>query len=168
MLTKLSKDAQLPAVFTELRPGQVSLFKEDSPKKAYGMLKETESYGIESLCITKLSPETIREKYGIRKTSILWVTFEKAETTITPKDIAGLIKNVSEFSMKPDGTIILIDCFDQLKFANGFERFVDILKILRALSLENNSILFISIPPMMFEKEELFTIEKELKEGMQQ
>ncbi len=69
--------------------------------------------------------------------------------------------------MKPDGTIILIDCFDQLKFANGFERFVDILKILRALSTENNSILFISIPPMMFEEEELFTIEKELKEGMQ-
>jgi hypothetical protein len=168
MLAELSKDAQLPAVFTELRPGQVYLFKEDSPKKAYGMLKETEPYGIESLCITKLSPETIREKYGIRKTSILWVTFEKAETTITPKDIAGLTKNVSEFSMKPDGTIILIDCFDQLKFANGFERSVDILKILRALSMENDSILFISIPPMMFEKEELFTIEKELKEGMQQ
>lgn len=167
MLTELSKDAQLPAVFTELRPGQVYLFKEDSPKKAYGMLKEAEPYGIESLCITKLSPETIRERYGIRKASILWVTFEKAETTITPKDIAGLTKNVSEFSMKPDGTIIVLDCFDQLKFANGFERSVDILKILRALSTENNSILFISIPPMMFEKEELFTIEKELKEGMQ-
>jgi len=168
MLTELSKDAQLPAVFTELRPGQVYLFKEDSPKKAYGMLKEEESYGIESLCITKLSPETIRESYGIREASILWVTFEKAETTITPRDIAGLTKNVSEFSMKPDGTIILIDCFDQLKFANGFERSLDILKILRALSMENNSILVISIPPMMFEKEELFTIEKELKEGMQQ
>ncbi len=168
MLTELSKDAQLPAVFTELRPGQVYLFKEDSPKKAYGMLKEAESYGIESLCITKLSPETIGKNYGIREASILWVTFEKTETTITPKDIAGLTKNVSEFSMKPDGTIILLDCFDQLKFANGFEKSVDILKILRALSMENDSILFTSIPPMMFEKEELFTIEKELKEGVQQ
>jgi hypothetical protein len=166
MLTIFSEDAQLPAVFTELRPGHAYLFKEDTPTKAYEMLKEAESYGVEALCITKLSPQTVSERYGLYKASILWVTFEKAESTITPKDAAGLTRNVSEYLMKPNGAIILLDCFDQLKFANGFERSVHMLRILRALSLENKPILFVSIPPTMFEKEELVTIEKELTEGM--
>jgi hypothetical protein len=167
MLTVFSEDAQLPPVFTELRPGHAYLFKEDTPKKAYEMLKEAETYDIESLCITKLSPLTVRARYGLQKASILWVTFEDTESTITPQDAAGLTKNVSEYLMKPNGTIILLDCFDQLKFANGFERSLEMLKILKALSLENNFIIFVSIPPTMFEKKELFTIEKELTEGME-
>jgi hypothetical protein len=166
MLTIFSEEAQLPAVFTELRPGHANLFKEDTPTKAYEILKEAETYGIESLCITKFSPQTIRERYGLRKASILWVTFEKAESTITPKDAAGLTKNVSEYLMKPNGAIMLLDCFDQFKFANGFDRSVDMLRILKALSLEKNPILCVSIPPTMFEKEELITIENELTEGM--
>lgn len=166
MLSDLPKDAQLPAVLTGLKPGQAYLFKEDIPKKPYEMLKEMQYYSIESLCITKLSPQTIRERYGIRKASILWITFEKAEITITPKDLIGITKNVSEFSMKPSGTIIFLDCFDQLKFANGFEKSLDMLKDISTLSRENTSVLFISIPPTMFENEELAIIENELKEGL--
>lgn len=159
----LPQEIQIPPIFTQLKPGRAYLFKEDTPLEAYRMLKETEAYSIERLCVTKLAPQTIRERYGVQKASILWVTSEKVEATTTPKDIVGLTKTISEFSMKPDGTIVLLDCFDQIKFANGFERSLDILKNLRVLSSENKSILLISIPPAMFEKKELNAIEKELE-----
>jgi hypothetical protein len=163
VLKSLPEKVYLPVILQRLKPGQTYLFKEDTPKNAYRMLMGTEPYGIESLCITKLSPHRIRRRYGIRKASILWVTFENAEATITPKNLARLTRTVAEFSMKPNGTIVLLDCFDQIRLANGFQSSLGLLKDLRALSRNNNSILFTSIPPKLFEKEELETIERELE-----
>ena len=61
LLKHLPGEFQLPPILKKLEPGQLHFFKEDTPKKAYNMLKDTEPYSIERLCVTKLPPKTIKK-----------------------------------------------------------------------------------------------------------
>jgi len=164
ILEAMPKEAKIPQILKELIPGSVYLFKEEKPAQAYKKLKEALNYGFVSLCISKLHPQKVRERYDVGRASIFWLTFEKADRTINPKDSAKLNRTVSEFLGRPGGSIVLIDCFDQIKFANGFQKSLTMLKGFRDLCKEHNSIILISINPEMFEKQELAAIEKELEE----
>lgn len=164
ILDAMPKEVKIPKIFKELIPGRMYLFKEEKPTKAYKKLKEALNYGFGSLCISKLHPEKVRERYDVDKASVFWLTFKKAEGTINPKDFVKLNRTTSEFVKRTDGSIVLLDCFDQIKFANGFQKSLTLLKDLRNLCNENNSTILISINTEMFKKQELAAIEKELEE----
>jgi len=164
ILEGISQEVRIPGFLRELVPGTVHLFKEEEPTAAYKNLKEALNYGFVSLCISKLRPEKVRKRYGVGRAWIFWLTFEKGERTVSPKGIGKLNKTVSEFLEGTRPGIVLLDCLDQIKFANGFQKSLAILKDLRNLCSKNDSIVLISVNPEMFEKEELQAIQKELKE----
>ena len=162
VLAAMPKGVKLPHILRELQPGRTYLFKEERPVQAYKKLKEVLNYGFMSLCISKLPPEKIRERYGVEKAIIFWLTFNKAEGRINPKDLAKLNKTISEFIKRPEASIVLLDCFDQIKFASGFQKSLTMLKDFRNLCNDNNCIILISINPEMFDKQQLAAIEKQL------
>lgn len=163
ILEGISQEVRIPRFLKEFIPGTVRLFEEEKPTAAYKKLKESLNYGFVSLCISKLHPDKIKERYDVRKASMFWLTFKEAEGTIGPKDKAKLNKTISKFVEESHPGIVLLDCLDQIKFANGFQESLAILKNLRSLCSKNDSIVLISINPQMFEKQELEAIEKELK-----
>ncbi len=148
-----------------LKPGKVYLFLEDTPQNVYSVLRSAESYNIGYLCMTKLSFDILEEKYFIPEKFVIQIGFEKGPTTIEPSNIQGLTKAVSDFSTTPDGAIILLDCLDQIKFAIGFEKIPELLKKINSMSRENNIIFLVSIPPMMFDQNELQLLEQEFTAG---
>lgn len=164
VLAAMPKELKIPEIFKELQLGRAYLFKEEKPAQAYKKLKEALNYGFVCLCISKLHPQKVRERYDIEKASIFWLTFKKAEGTINPKDLVKLDRMISEFVKRPDESLILLDCFDQIKFANGFQKSLTVLKNFRNLRNENKLIVLISVNPEMFEKREFAAIEKELEE----
>lgn len=163
ILEGISQEVRIPRFVREFIPGSVHLFKEEKPTAAYKDLKEALNHGFVSLCISNLGPEKVRKRYGVGRASIFWLTFEKGERTISPKDIDKLNKTVSEFVEGTGPGIVLLDCLDQIKFANGFQKSLAILKDLRNLCSKNDSIVLISANPEMFEKQELQAIETKLK-----
>ena len=149
----------------ELKPGRVYLFQEDTPQSVYSVLRSAGSYNIGYLCMTKLSFDILKEKYFIPEEFVIQIGFEKGPTTLEPGNIQGLTKAVSDFSTTPDGAIILLDCLDQIKFAIGFEKILEFLKKINSMSRDNNIIFLVSIPPMMFEQNELQLLEQEFTAG---
>jgi len=165
ILDDLPHQLKVPKILKELLPGRVYLFKEETPAQAYNRLKEALNYGFECLCISKLHPQKVRERYDVRKASILWLSFKEAEKPIKPTDLGKLRKTISEFVTRTDGSIVLLDCFDQIKFANGFQKSLTILKELRSVRAADRSTMLMSIDPRMFEEGQLEAIEKELEEA---
>jgi len=163
VLAAMPKQVKIPEILKKLRSGRTHLFEEEKPAEAYQLVKKALGYGFASLCISKLHPGKVKERYGVEEDSILWLTFEKGERTISPKDIGKLNKTVSGFVEGTRSGIVLLDCLDQIKFANGFQKSLAILKDLRDLCSKNDSIVLISVNPEMFEQQELQAIEKELK-----
>ena len=115
----------------------VILSKKNWLDKGYQIFYDQITHGSFGLCITKLVPETIREKYKIIKTPILWATFRNTGNSISPRDLNGLNSIVSDFIDKTENPILFLDCFDQIKFVNGFDKSMSVLKELKAFCVMN-------------------------------
>ena len=163
ILAAMPKKIKIPDILEKLQSGRIYLFQEEKSSEAYQLVKEALRYGFASLCISKLHPGKVKERYDVEEDFTLWLTFEKGEKTISPKDTGKLNKTISEFVEVTHPGIVLLDCLDQIKFANGFQESLAILKGLRNLCNKNDSIVLISVNPEMFEKQELQAIQKELK-----
>lgn len=164
VLAAMPKDLKIPEILKELRRGRAYLFKEEKPVQAYKKLKEALNYGFAGLAISKLHPEKVRKGYGIGEASILWLTFQGHERATNPKDLPRLNGAISEFVEKSDASIVLLDCFDQIKLANGFQKSLTVLKGLRNLRSKKGSIIIVSINPEIFEEQQLSIVEEELEE----
>jgi len=147
-----------------LKKGQGYLIKEKWLDKGYQIFYDQITHGYFGLCITKLAPETIRDKYNIIRTPALYSTFKNTENSISPKDINGLTSIVSDFIKKTENPMLFLDCFDQIKFANGFNKSMLLLKELISLCNINGLTILISLNPIIFEGQQLEIIENELEE----
>ena len=146
-----------------LEKGHVYLIREEYPDKGYQIFYDQITHGSFGLCITKLEPEKVRERYKLAKTPIIWLTFNSVESAILPRDIDGLTSIVSDFVRKTEGSLFFFDCFGQIKLVNGFVKSISMLKDFKKLCNENNSIMLISIFPKMFDEQQLAVIEGELE-----
>jgi PAS domain S-box-containing protein len=92
----------------------------DNVDLAYDVFTDSIMSGIEGLCITRTLPDRLRNKYGLEKTPIIWLTSEaaKKERTINSlQDISILISNYVEKAEKP---LIMIDGIEYLVSHQGF------------------------------------------------
>ncbi|PIV70317.1 MAG: hypothetical protein COS08_00880 [Euryarchaeota archaeon CG01_land_8_20_14_3_00_38_12] len=147
-----------------LERGLSYIVKEEKLDKSYEIFYDQVIHGYSGLSITKLPPEKVRERYKIAKSPILWLTFKEVENAISPKDIEGLKSAISDFIGKTEKPVILLDCFDQLRLVNGFEKSMSMLMEIKDLCAKNNANLLVTISPGIFEEKQLASIEKELKE----
>jgi len=144
-----------------LKAGTSYLLKEDRPVKGYSLLKGGMSYGAHGLCVSKYPPEIINKRYDPIHPSILWLTFK--ENGLSPKKLDILKKRVSTFEKIYPESIVLLDCFDQIVYANGFALAFSLLKYLKENSRVKNTNLILSINPDSLDKKQLAEIEKELE-----
>lgn len=155
--------ANMPKKYS-LQEGHIYLVKEDSPDSGYLIFYDQITHGKFGLCVTKFSPEIVRQRHEIVKTPIFWSTFKNIENSISPKDIDGLISLSLDFVNKTRESILFFDCFDQIKFVNGFDRFISMIINLKTLCKNNNFITLVSLNPEMFDKQQFLDIEKEFDE----
>jgi len=165
LLEDVSTRTYMPAIFKEIHAGKISLFSKNMPQGAYDLLKKINPYNIRYFCLTKLAMNMLSKKYNVPNDCIQRVGFEKRDGWIAPTDLLGLKKIISDFFSRPDGLIVLMDCLDQIKFANGFEKSLEFLRDVIALTKEHRAMLLITIPPMMFEEKEKMMLEAEFERG---
>jgi PAS domain S-box-containing protein len=93
----------------------------DNVDLAYDMFTDTIMTGTEGLCITRKVPRKLRERYGLKRTPIVWLTSERVdgERTINSlQDLSILISNYVDKAQKP---LILVDGVEYLISHQGFD-----------------------------------------------
>ncbi len=151
-----------------LEGGMGYFVNEERPDIGYQVFFDRITHGDFGLCISKLAPDKIRKRYNLVRTPILWLTFKNVEKSISPKNVDGLASVISDFVRRTQKSLVFLDCFDQIKFAIGFDRALSVLKDFMRLCSENNSTILMSIPPNMFEVEQLAAIADELNQEIRE
>ncbi len=147
----------------KLKEGGSYLIKEKKPERGPKIFKERVAHDAPGLWVTTLNPNKIREKYGLARTSLLYLTSERVsgEATVPPNRLDKAIGVISSyFFARPRRSVVFVDCFKELVVANGFEEAMDFLKKMVDLCSRNNSNLIVQIDPSKFTKEQLVAIEK--------
>jgi hypothetical protein len=147
-----------------LKIGDTYLVKEERLDKGYEIFIDQLLQGRFGLCLSKLQPQKVRQRYGLAHTPIIWVTFGEDEHTLSPKDVDGMESAILDFLREADRPVIFIDCFNEIRVANGFPKAIQWLELIRTTCRERDCILLISVNPQMFEEKELAMIEKGAEE----
>ncbi|MDY6864840.1 MAG: DUF835 domain-containing protein [Halobacteriota archaeon] len=140
---------------------------EDGEVIGYEIFTNQINYGISGLCITKYPPEDIRGRYGIKKTPLAWFTFKECEIeiTINPKKLEiDLITHIEEFLKIRERNIVFFDCFNQIMLVKGFDGGMRLIRHIKRICKENESILLLSINLNLFEKNQIKVIREEFFE----
>lgn len=162
LLDQLTLDVELPPIFKLLKPCGAIIFKEEKPSQGYDVLKQASEHNFKAVCLTKLEPSKIRDRYDLRNAKIAWLTFSKSEdSSIRPDELNRIIGLISDCSA---GSVILFDCFHEIKIVNGFDKTVKFLGELKKLCVEKKLVILISINPTTFHDNQLILFERELEE----
>ena len=146
----------------ELEPGRTYLVK-NNVEKAFQVFVDQVLSGAEGLCITREFPRKIREKHGLEKTPIVWLTQEREEDQTTVYSLQDISVMIGNFLQKAKRGVVLLDGFEYLVTNNGFEPFVRFLQLNRSRFEKSESILIAPMLEEALDLREAKLIEREMK-----
>src|SRR6266508_5054144 len=102
-----------------LKDSSTYLIEEKTPSEVYDLFRTALQAGKTGLCITRVYPKKVRERFGGVDLRILWLSNVGKENSVRPKDLEKLSLSVEEFLGGTPG-VILIDGLEYLVTDNNF------------------------------------------------
>ncbi|MBN2517232.1 MAG: DUF835 domain-containing protein [Candidatus Altiarchaeota archaeon] len=147
----------------ELEGGFAYLVEEDKADRSLDMFVDAVLHGRHGLAITRMHPKKIREKYGLRKTPIVWLTNVNSDVeSIYPTDLEQLSLVISKFVSKATNGIVYLEGIEYLVTNNSFNRLLHMIEFVRDKVSTTSSSLVISITPLSLDQKDLKLLEREM------
>lgn len=175
----------LPEIVIDLNPGFSYLVKEARPSKCFEIFRRELSVEHHGLCIARTSPSQIREKYGIGKSQIIWLTrSEKIDEHMSPAslglglDISGqdefeeeyvdphhlskLYTIIVNFLDGNDDGVVLLEGIEYLLAHNPFNSVLNFVQKMNEHIVTSQAKLILSVDPSTMKPIEYSQIEREM------
>ncbi len=134
-------------------------------KKALKLFVDHVKHGIPGLCITRIFPEKIREEYGLKKTTIIWLTREKKDDVrIDPTSLIQLSRTIKEYISETQESIILLDGIEYLVTQNSFKEVLRMIQSINDRVVQSKSMMIVTYDPEALEEQQLHLLSRELKQ----
>jgi two-component system cell cycle response regulator len=105
-------------------------------------------HNIQGLCITRQNPQLIRDRYGLEKTPLVWLSGGETamgETSIKPGNLSSITATVSDFVMKAENGVVMLDGMEYLMARNGFDSMLKFVQYLNDRIVTSQSRAFFCI-----------------------
>jgi len=137
----------------EMKDAKVKLLMDGYPWKGFSIFS---SYlGKErGVCITRLHPEYVRERYGLEGSRFHWLSGVKQEGTLSPKNISALVKQVRG-ELKGGRCKFFLDGVEYLLLWNDMDSIVASLREIERELERVEGCMIVSIDPLTFEERDL-------------
>lgn len=146
-ITPVAEEPSNALLGYNLPQGSTCLMLEADSQRAFMVFRDFAQHGFFGLCISRSSPEKIRETYGLRTTPILWLTEEGSKDAIAPTDLHGLLVTIKAFLQRTDRTIIIVHGLEYLISVNGFRVVSRLIVRLNDLIIQKKGILLTPVAP---------------------
>ncbi|MEK6860986.1 MAG: DUF835 domain-containing protein [Nanoarchaeota archaeon] len=147
----------------ELETGSSYIIKDLTNKIAFDILLDKVSNKFHPICITRINPAAVNEKYGIDITNIIWLSELKDKKYNVIDDTNALYKAISEYIKENKPSIILFDRLDYLISKHGFRNIAKFITRLNDMVASSESIMLIPLDPALYSHDQIALLEKEFK-----
>jgi len=144
-----------------LRSSSTYLVEEDQPGEVYRLFQEAIAHGRRGLCITRVYPQKLRERFGSEDLTILWLSNVGKDDAIRPKDLEKLSLSVEQFVAREKG-VVLLDGLEYLVTNNNFLTVLRLVQSMRDHVAVNNGVFLLSVSPPALENHQLTLLEREV------
>jgi len=145
-----------------MKKGHMYLVMEKKPKMSYGCFSDLLKKGVTGLCISRQHPKSIRVKYPIANTHILWLTTAMGDNYVNPTNI-GILTNFTVNFIKSniENCAVLIDGIEYLTVYNDFNIVLKSIYYINEVAMKNGAIVIIPVAPQAFVDKDLARLERE-------
>jgi uncharacterized membrane protein YhaH (DUF805 family) len=144
-----------------LDAGTSLLFEETKSEGMYETLLSQVSDGVEGLIVTRTYPDDLREKYGLKRTPVIWLSSQPGHDNVDPANLSILEHTVIEFLKMGHDTVVAIDGLEYLISNNGPNRVLRMLYGLRDEILMNRSRMIVTMDPGILDTRDLAFFERD-------
>jgi hypothetical protein len=134
---------------------KIALLVEGYPRLGFETYSKMIAEGAPGLCITRLHPRYVKEKFGVSAGSFLWLTGNAAEGAVSPKNPKKLLKTVKELSARESGMTVFLDGLEYLLLFNDMRKMISMLQEMGEILAKNGGKMVVSIDPLTFEQNDL-------------
>jgi hypothetical protein len=132
---------------------KVSLLVEGYPRNGFNIFSKYLS-GEEGVCITRLHPEYVVEKYGLKHSKFHWLSGVKQKGALSPKNVSNLVKQVRS-EVKEGRKKFFLDGLEYLLLWNDMNKIVSSLQEIGQMLERSHGSMIVSIDPLTFEERDL-------------
>jgi hypothetical protein len=115
--------------------------------------------GTSSICISRLHPEYVSEKFSLVGPKFLWLTGNKGEDVISPKNLPHIIRAIKK-ETKGKRTLVFLDGLEYLLLWNEMKKVLSSLEEIGKTLKASGGALYVSIDPLAFEQVDIEKIWK--------
>lgn len=139
----------------ETMTSKVSLLIEGYPRYGFSALSELIKMGWNALCITRLHPEYVVEKFELSKARCLWLSSRKGKNVLSPKSLGEIVKRVKATLGRRQDCIVFLDGLEYLLLWNDLGKVVSALKEIDAALADGNSEMLVCVDPLTLEQKDM-------------
>ncbi len=137
------------------------LVEEEQPGEVYRRFGEALARGRRGLCVSRVYPQKLRDRFSGADLAILWLSNVGKEDAIRPKDLEKLSLTVEQFLAREPGAVLL-DGIEYLVTNNNFLTVLRLVQALRDQVAINRGILLLSVSPSALDAHQLTLLEREV------
>jgi hypothetical protein len=134
---------------------RISLLIEGYPRTGYQTYCKIMGNSTSGLCISRLHPDYVAQKYGLDRSKRYWLSGQKGEDVIAPKSLNHLVKVIRSEMRGRSGGKVFLDGLEYLLLFNDMSKVMGMLEEIDSLLKAADVELFVSLDPLTFEQKEL-------------
>ena len=146
-----------------LQAGSYLLFEETRADGMYETLLSQIASGAEGLIVTRTYPDDLREKYGLKRTPVIWLCSQPGQDWVDPTNLSILEHTIIEFLKAGHDTVVAIDGLEYLISNNGPGKVLRLLYGLRDEILIGQPRMLVTLDPGVLEVKDLAFFERDFQ-----
>ena len=148
----------------ELERGYTYAVLEREGNQAFEIFKDLVTHGAQGLCITRRSPKTVMNAYGLERTPILWLSRVASEkNSVRPSPPENVAMAIDHFVDVGQRGVVLLDGFEYLVSHNDFNSILALVHDLNEKVSLQDAILLLPIDPAALNEKEIALIRREVR-----
>jgi hypothetical protein len=151
----------LRAAGVDMAGGHCDLVKSKRSDPAYRIFVDEIAAGKKGLIITRMHPDQVRERYGLVKTPVLWLSGQPGPERVDPASLSILQHTIVDFLQKDPSSIILLDGLEYLMAENTMDKVLRFIYSVHDAVVVSASRFIVALDPEVLGQKELALIEKE-------
>ena len=134
---------------------KVSLLTESYPRYGFDALSILVRMGWDALCITRLHPGYITQKFNLEGVRCLWLSSRKGKNVLSPKSLGPMVKAVKAAVREGGNTTIFLDGLEYILMWNNVGKAIAALNEINAFLENRRAEMLVCIDPLTLEQKDL-------------
>lgn len=140
-----------------LEEGRSYIVNERRPDRSFLMFSELVQRGFPGLCVARIHPDELRDRYGMEDVKLIWLTRSEKRGTVlealgageefvSPSNLAGLASELIKF-IDAGGKAVVLEGLEYLVTQNSFNPVMKFLQKINEKALVKGVTFLVSIDP---------------------